>query len=323
MTSQHGLMWAVLLLLAQGPDMSSAAREYLTKVLDLIQANALNSERVDWPTVRARAFDDARRAQSPAETYDAIRSAITALGDRHSSFRPPEPVATFEQRAAAGSPPPAGAIIDGRLAHVVVPQFLNSDRGVIAGYATALQTIVRTLDSSTTCGWIIDLRQNSGGNMWPMLAGLGPLLNTGALGSFIARGGESAIWSYDNGAARIGQREMVRVSDAPYHLRNAMPPIAVLISARTASSGEAIAIAFRGNPNTRSFGQRTRGLTTANGTLTLSDGAGIVLTQAIDTDRNGQVYDDGVPPDVLTDAAEDGVPTAARRWLLDQAACHQ
>ncbi|MBZ5556708.1 MAG: S41 family peptidase, partial [Acidobacteriia bacterium] len=89
--------------------------------------------------------------------------------------------------------------------------------------------------------------------MWPMLAGLGPLLSTGALGSF-ARGGDSANWSYDNGAARLGPREMVRVSDAPYRLHSAVPPIAVLISARTASSGEAIAIAFRGNPNTRGFG---------------------------------------------------------------------
>lgn len=309
--------------MAQGPDMSVAAREYLTKALDLIQTNALNTERVDWPTVRARAFDTASRAQSPAETYSAIQAVITGLGDHHSSFRPSEPAAAFEQRVAAASPPPAGAIIDGRLAHIVVPQFLSGDPAVVAGYATALQTIVRTLDSPTTCGWIIDLRQNSGGNMWPMLAGLGPLLGTGALGSFVGRGGESAIWSYDNGAARVGPREMVRVSDAPYRLRNAMMPIAVLIGARTASSGEAIAIAFRGSPNTRSFGQRTRGLTTANGTFTLSDGAAIVLTQAVDADRSGQVYEEGLAPDALTDAAEDGVPTAARRWLLDQPACHQ
>jgi carboxyl-terminal processing protease len=323
MTSPPGLIWAVLILLAQGPDMSVAAREYLTKALDLVEANALNSERVDWPTVRARAFSESSRAQSPAETYDAIRSVLTALGDHHSSFRTSESMATFDQRAAAMSPSPSGSMVDGRLAHVVVPQFLSSDRGVIAGYATKLQDIVRTLDTPTTCGWIVDLRQNSGGNMWPMLAGLGPLLTTGSLGSFTGRGGESATWSYDNGAARVGRNETVRVSDAPYHLRQATPPIAVLMDARTASSGEAIAIAFRGNANTRSFGQHTRGLTTANSAFTLSDGAMIVLTQAIDTDRNGQVYDEGVTPDVLTEAAEDGVPTAARRWLLDQPACHQ
>ena len=49
----------------------------------------------------------------------------------------------------------------------------------------------------------------------------------------------------------------------------------------------------------------------------------IVLTMAIDADRNGHVHEDGVAPDVLTDEAEDGVPMAARRWLLDQPACQQ
>jgi len=303
--------------------MSLSAREYLTKALDTIQANALNSGLVDWATVRARAFNDASRAQSAAETYDAIRAALSALGDRHSSFMTPEFLATIDQRAAAESSPPSGSVVDGRLAHVVVPKFLNSDRAVIAAYASRLQDIVRTLDSPTTCGWIVDLRQNGGGNMWPMLAGLGPLFSGGSLGSFIAKGGESASWSYENGGARLGRTEVTRVSDVPYQLRKATPPIAVLISVATSSSGEAIAIAFRGNPNTRSFGQRTRGLATGNSSFALSDGATIVLTMVIDADRNGQVYEEGVPPDVVTDAAEDGPPMAARRWLLDQPACYQ
>jgi C-terminal processing protease CtpA/Prc len=95
------------------------------------------------------------------------------------------------------------------------------------------------------------------------------------------------------------------------------------MSAVTASSGEAVAIAFRGNAHTRSFGQRTRGLATANGTFTLSDGSMIILTQGIDRDRDGRAYDQGVPPDVLVDQNEDGVPMAARQWLLEQPACRQ
>jgi carboxyl-terminal processing protease len=193
--------WAVVLL-AQGTDMSPAAREYLTKALDFIQTNALTSDRVDWPAVRARAFEQASRAQSSADTYDAIRTAIAALGDRHSSFLTPASDAALEQ--AATPPPPSGSIVDGRLAHVIVPAFLNRDRAGVAGYATALQAVLRSLDSPATCGWIVDLRQNFGGNMWPMLAGIGPLLSPGTLGAFAARGGESAAWTYENGAALRG-----------------------------------------------------------------------------------------------------------------------
>jgi hypothetical protein len=82
-------------------------------------------------------------------------------------------------------------------------------------------------------------------------------------------------------AAKLGRNELARVLSLPYDLRQASPFIAVLLSSATSSSGEAVAIAFRGNPNTRSFGQRTRGLTTANGRFTPSDGAIIILTQAI------------------------------------------
>jgi C-terminal processing protease CtpA/Prc len=322
MTLHSGLISAVLVLLAQGPDMSPAAREYLTKALDLIQANALTRERVDWPTVRARAFDQASHAQSPVDTYDAIRSVITALGDHHSSFQTPESMDALNRRAAPMAPAPSGSVLDGRLAHVVVPGCC-SDRDAAARYATRLQAVLRSLDVPTTCGWIVDLRKNIGGNMWPMLAGLGPLFSGGAFGSFIGPNGDSATWSYDNGVVRLGRNEVTRVSSPPYDLRLASPFIAVLLGSATSSSGEAVAIAFRGNPNTRSFGQRTRGLTTANGTFTLSDGAMIILTQAIDADRHGRVFEDGVSPDALTDPSDDGVPIQARRWLLDQVPCRQ
>jgi hypothetical protein len=49
----------------------------------------------------------------------------------------------------------------------------------------------------------------------------------------------------------------------------------------------------------------------------------INLTQVIDADRNGQVYEEGVMRDEPTDAAVEAPPIAARRWLLDQPACRQ
>jgi hypothetical protein len=42
------------------------------------------------------------------------------------------------------------------------------------------------------------------------------------------------------------------------------PKVAVLIDRRTGSSGEAIAIAFRGRPETRFFGDHTEGASIAN-----------------------------------------------------------
>jgi C-terminal processing protease CtpA/Prc len=221
------------------------------------------------------------------------------------------------------SPAPSGTLLDQRFAYVAVTQFASADQDVINGYATTLQRIVKDLDAKEPCGWIVDLRQNGGGNMWPMLAGLGPLLSTGALGSFVGSArNRDTTWSYQNGVAMLGPNAMAQVTDPPYRMNIPTPPIAVLVGGTTASSGEAVAIAFRGNPNTRSFGQRTRGLTTANAPFMLSDHAVINLTTSIDADRVGHAYQDGVTPDELIDDADgEHLPAAARSWLLQQPAC--
>lgn len=60
------------------------------------------------------------------------------------------------------------------------------------------------------------------------------------------------------------------------------PRVAVL----TAISGEAVAIAFRGRADTRSFGTPTCGLSTSNHTDRLSDGGNLYLTASVMADRS-------------------------------------
>lgn len=89
--------------------------------------------------------------------------------------------------------------------------------------------------------------------------------------------------------------------------------VAVLTGPRTASSGEAVAIAFRGRPDTRSFGLPTAGLSTANGTFPLPDGSMLLLTAAVDADRTGRKYRDKVDPDETIGADAVRPPVSARR----------
>ena len=72
---------------------------------------------------------------------------------------------------------------------------------------------------------------------------------------------------------------------APYELHRPDSRVAVLTNQAVASSGEAIAVAFRGRPGTRTFGADTCGLPTANESYTLSDGATLFLTVAREADR--------------------------------------
>ena len=155
------------------------------------------------------------------------------------------------------------------------------------------------IDQAGACGWILDLRDNSGGNMWPMLADLGPLLGQSAsaeygtdasvVGFFIDRDGGEVAWPYLDGVAYEGS-EPSTVVEVPYELVDPEVPVAVLPGPQVASSGEAIAVAFQGRPNTRTFGDPTWGTPTSIEGFALSDGAVVGLAVGQFADRTGQTY---------------------------------
>ena len=134
--------------------------------------------------------------------------------------------------------------------------------------------------------------------MWPMIAGVGPILGTGTAGFFVPPVGTATRWGYNGQAAFLGSSAVQPVAD-PYLLRRSNPRVAVLTDKGVASSGEAVVVAFRGRPDTRSFGTETCGVPTANAGFGLSDGATLLLTTAVDADRNSRPYDSPIAPDEL------------------------
>ena len=90
--------------------------------------------------------------------------------------------------------------------------------------------------------------------MWPMLAGVGPLLGNGLVGEFIDKAGQvSGRWFYEDGKALLDSKVAAQVEGSPV-VSTPTRPVAVLIDGATGSSGEAIAIAFQGRRETRFFG---------------------------------------------------------------------
>ena len=335
--SSYRTLFTILLVLAflmiscsptTTPAISPQASACLTTALDDMQQQSLKRNTIDWKKLRRETFTLAKAAQTPAETYPAIQFALQQLGDHHSFFLDPQ---QSEQAETAGLPAnPAGQPHGQRLAHaigyLVVPQFEGSDAAAHA-YATLMQQVIGRDDQAAACGWIIDLRGNSGGNMWPMLAGVGPVLGDSTVGSFVAPGGIKQMWGYQNGQALLNQEVAVSVTPA-YQVKRSLPPVAVLTNGQTASSGEAITVAFRGRPHTRSFGGPTYGVPTANATIPLSDGALLVLTVALDSDRTGQTYEHAIPPDQevadtisTSGIAGDHVVQAALTWLQVHEGC--
>jgi carboxyl-terminal processing protease len=305
-------------------DITPDARAYLDQALVIMQEHSILRDRVDWETVIAKAYRKAWGARTPADTYSAIRLALRELGDHHSFLMSPEQVTVLHDgTTAAASPDPWGELLEERLGYLFLPGFAGVGDSVNR-QATRIQQIVRDVDALAPCGWIVDLRENTGGNMWPMLAGVGPILGEGRVGAFVSPDGERVDWTYVDGEAKDGDAVEAKVEGPAYALTEPSPPVAVLTGHSTVSSGEAIAVAFRGRPNTRSFGHLTAGLSTGTGEFVLSDGAWMMLAVCASADRTGQVYGSWIEPDqVVTQRGTEGDPPlqAAIDWLLDQPAC--
>ena len=306
--------------------LSADARGYLTAALDLMERNSINRFRIDWRQFRATTLARAANAQTPAETHAALQAAVRDLGDNHSAFLTPA-AAVPSNPAPTASNIPMAVRLDARTGYLFIPRFSGTNPH---GRVDSTQSMIRAVDTSgpqPPCGWIVDLRNNGGGNMYPMVAGAGPILGEGTAGQFVDPTGARSVWFYRGGGAGINTTVHAATS-APYQLQRPGPPVAVLHNAGTSSSGEATAISFRGRPDTRSFGSETSGHSTANSAFTLRDGARLVLTVSTMADRNGVVYGGRLPPDepvaataAFVPGARDDVVNAAMRWLALQPAC--
>lgn len=295
--------------------MSPVARVYLEGALDVMESRSVRRHAIDWVVFREETFADAAGAVTPPDTYAAIVAALERLGDGHSFFRRP-----VERLASADGDPPAAALLDD-IGYLEVPAFSG---GGEAGdsLASLYHGLIEGVDTlpSATCRWIVDLRGNTGGNMWPMIAGVGPILGEGPLGSFVDADSARRTWVYQKGQARLDD-EVIAAARPGYALRVPRARVAVLVDGRTASSGEALAVAFRARGDVRFFGEPTWGLSTANAPFLLSDGAVMVLTVSTMSDRSGAVYGRGLVPDepVLGEKTGDpetyAVLRAAMAWL--------
>ena len=309
---------------------SPAARSYLYMVLGLMEEHSVWRREIDWPAFREAALARLGAAQTIAEAYPAVIATVEELGEPHSRFLPPSSVPSAQP---TDLPPSTESIVSGRrlgdVAYVHLPGFGGPNP---TGRVDSTLAVLRALDGAESapppCGWIVDLRLNTGGNMYPMIAGIGPVLGEGVVGRFVDPADRITRWYYRAGGAGVRDAPPLAAATVPYMLRRPDVPVAVLHGELTASAGEAVAISFRGRPDARSFGTETRGASTAPRGFLLSDGALLRLAVASMADRTGRVYGRRIAPDEPVPASGRPVPgevdatvEAAQRWLAAQPAC--
>src|SRR2546422_1558534 len=153
----------------------SPATIYLNEVVGLMEANSINRSTINWTDFRAQVFARAQGAQSIADTYPAISLALGLLNDHHSFYTAASGSGLgnpSSRRCAA--PAVSNPAVPADIGYVRVGSFGGTDIAAVRAFADSVQDQIRESDRPGLAGWIVDLRGNGGGHMWPIPPAVGP-----------------------------------------------------------------------------------------------------------------------------------------------------
>lgn len=305
-----------------------SALQLLEDALLLMKKYPFRNDGLEWDSLRSSARSQLTQAKRCSDAHNVIDWCAQQLQLSHSFIMPPKNTAVYTNNTSSLQRPVhlrevtgeiRTAIADMGIGYISIPWMRSTDPVIAAQLADSLQACIRQLAAQGATRWIVDLRKNTGGNCWPMLAGIGPLLGNGVCGYFVREGGKQTAYHYNAGAIIYNGQSMCKASNVVELNPTQKQWIAVLTGPNTSSSGEILALAFKGMPNVRLIGEPTAGLTTANTTFNLLDGSMLVLTICREADRTGKICEGKIIPDdrltIDPKSSEDRAWHEAIMWL--------
>jgi carboxyl-terminal processing protease len=281
----------------------------LVRILAHAESASVYRNRVDWPATRAEVRRIADTANTIGALAPALRYLLRTMGDEHGRvIYGGRPIAYY-----FGAPKPHRVGFDTELnqqiQYATAFPFRAEMIGKTVGYvrivglpmgdnmamSKQIEEAVCRVHSAGATRWIVDLRYNGGGNVNPMAEGIAAIIGDGPVGG---RAGltraEDGLWTVTNGDF-VNEGYSVRL---PNSCRIAADhKVAVLTSVYTASSGEALAVMFKGRANTRFLGSKTFGMITVTDWTIINDSTAMTISVGHYRDRTGRVYDQFVDVD--------------------------
>lgn len=300
--------------------------------LKMAKETSLYRNDVDWDAITKKYVQLYNQHSDKKAAYEYL---INSLGDEHGAFRNAN---TFQTTAYYTKGKTETRAFDSHFHNTVIndinarfsyremegigylkvvgigPQFPMEED------AAMIQNAIAKLKAKGVDKWVLDLRYNGGGNMNPMLSGLSSLIGSGDIGGLSDKSGTELQnfkikkgKFYDTGNQVINIKNPVK--------KKIKDRVAVLLSKYTASSGEIVAVTFKGRKHTRFFGERTRGLTTVTGFDRIDEETIMLISKAYYRDRNNQIYTNGVEVDEeiefeeFSELKEDKILQRSIEWL--------
>ena len=270
-----------------------ANTSYVKHAIRLMDRNGLYAEGEEWEAVKREALST--KPATIEEAQAAVRKALTVAGGKH-SFLLTSDEATADDTATWAMPT---VEVQNGIAIVTIPRFSGNYEEGHRYAQTVLDALPTTLD-----GAVIDLRDNTGGNMYPMIAAVHRFLPDDILVRIRTRKQTTPI-NKDYILNTVGTERQAAIDC----------PVALLTNERTGSSGEFTLLCFRGLRKARTFGAPTAGYASTNASYPMPDGSCLVLTVGTDVARTGEEFcDTPIVPDHATDTPLED----ALSWLRAQ-----
>jgi carboxyl-terminal processing protease len=312
----------------------------LDTVIQRAKQTSMYTARVNWDSLQQQVYRKAENARTIKDLAPAFTVLLNGLMDKHAKIVDAKNYSTlayFTDYAKLNHPDKRTR--DNKIWEQVNDTALHFDYKKLPnniGYlkivgiapnvdieaeSKKIRNAVLQLAAAKVDKWIIDLRYNGGGNMHPMMTGIGTLVGDGKVGSLANLAGEKLFeWEIKSGNFIYAGAQPVTLANKPVFKKQ--PKIAVLTSMYTVSSGEVVAACLKGRPHTRFFGEATGSYTTNNNWEIINNQVILNISTGIFSDRNGNIYeynipvDEAIPFEVIKDTGKDSGIIAATKWLL-------
>ncbi len=315
------------------------AASILENVMDRARQTSLYTDLVNWDSLQWEVERSAEHAENVEDLSPAFTTLLNVLKDKHGRIlraadyttlaaftdyehlhhpdqRPRDPA--IRQIVYDPSKGFEASMAGDDIGYIRIPGY-PPDVDVHAE-ATLIRSALLHIKNQGAKKWIVDLRNNGGGNMHPMVAGIGPLIGDGIVGYLMDLSGHKLFtWEIKGGNFIYSGYQPLDLPDE-FHF-STLPEVAVLTSRYTVSSGEVVATCFKGRPNSRFFGEMTGSLTTNTNWEVIENQVILNISTGVFADRNETTYPFNIPVDVdipfsvSEDLKNDACLQAAMEWL--------
>jgi C-terminal processing protease CtpA/Prc len=281
----------------------------LDKIIEHAENNSLYRKNIDWNTLKKEMYDLAKNADSMPQLKPALDLMLKELNDSHGRVFYNNTYLSYYSGEKKEHRNQMNSDVYNDIQSGQVYEFKSMILQDGIGYVRIVglpmgdnekmtseiqDAVCKVIDKGAN-KWIIDLRFNGGGNMFPMVEGITNIIGNAVVGGTEGvTENESSIWEIKNGDFYYDDQTVAFANKCTIEETQ---KVAVLTSVYTASSGEALAVILKNRPKTRFFGNKTMGMITATDWKQIDSLTAMSISVGYYRDRENNLYDQYVDVD--------------------------